>query len=89
MSIRLRGTVPVRITFASVVGEGEKAVREEGQADYEQGRYGAIVPVAVVHREYRMGQMTAENVFSYSAFRKFGSPTGIRFDTGPREDQHK
>jgi hypothetical protein len=80
---------PVRITFTSVVGEGEKAIREEGQVEYEQSRYGAIVPVSVVHREYRMGQLTAENVFSYHAFRRFGSSSGIRFDAEPAENTGK
>jgi hypothetical protein len=80
---------PVRITFASVIGDGEKAIREEGQVDYEQGRYGTLVPVSVVHREYRMGQLTAENVFSYTAFRRFGSSSGIRFEGEPAENTGK
>ena len=87
--VRASDYLPVRITFASVIGEGEKAVREEGQVEYEQGRYSSIVPVSVVHHEYRMGQLTAENVFSYTAFRKFGSSTGIQFDTEPKENTNK
>jgi hypothetical protein len=63
---------PLRITLVSVRGEGTAAVREEAQVDYDVSRYGCVLPAAVTHREYRGTQMTAENRFTYSEFRKLG-----------------
>jgi hypothetical protein len=63
---------PLRITLVSVRGEGTAAVREEAQVDYDVSRYGCVLPAAVTHREYRGTQMTAENRFTYSKFRKLG-----------------
>jgi hypothetical protein len=77
--VRQSDYLPIRITFASVVGEGQKAIREEAQVEYAQSRYGSLAPVSVVHREYRNGALTTENLFSYSSFRKFGSSSGVRF----------
>ena len=71
--------LPIRITFASVVGQDQKAIREGAQVEYAQSRYGSLVPVSVVHREYRNGALITENLFSYSSFRKFGSSSGVRF----------
>lgn len=87
--VRQNDYLPIRITFVSVVGQGQKAVREEAQVEYGQSRYGSLVPVSVVHREYRKGELATENLFSYSAFRKFGSSSDVRFELQPagRADQ--
>ncbi len=81
--VRQNDYLPVRITFASVVGRDQKAVREQAQVEYAQSPYGTLVPVSVVHREYRNGELTTENLFSYSAFRKFGSSSDVRFELQP------
>jgi hypothetical protein len=74
----------VRITIKSVRGTGENAVREEAQVDYDMGSHGVVVPTSVEHREYRNGRLTAENLFSYAAFRKFGASAEIKFtELGP------
>lgn len=74
---------PVRITIRSVRGEGAKAVRDEAEVDYTMSPHGVLVPVSVVHREYRNGQLTAENRFHYAPFRKFGASAEIRFTEVP------
>ena len=41
--------------------------------------YGALLPVATTHREVRAGKTTAENLFTYSEFHKFGASSDIKF----------
>ena len=67
-----RGDIPVRITL-SAVREQSDPVREEAQVDYAMSAFGAVLPVAVIHREYRSGRMTAENRFTYGPFHKFAN----------------
>lgn len=73
----------VRVTIKSVHGTGSTAVRDEAQVDYAMSSHGVVVPVSVRHREYRTGKLTAENLFSYTAFRKFGSSADIKFEAQP------
>jgi len=74
----------VRITIKSARGLGPDAVRDEAQVDYAMSSHGVVVPVSVEHREYRAGQLTAENLFTYAPFRKFGASADIKFsEVGP------
>jgi len=72
--------LPLRITIATVLGQGVKALRQEAEVDYAMSGFGVLVPAAVVHREYRSGGLAAENRFTYSTFRKFGSSSMISFE---------
>jgi hypothetical protein len=65
-----------RITLVSARAEGTEAVRDEAQVDYAPA-HGIPVPAAVVHREYRNGQLVTENLFTYTAFERFGT-AGVR-----------
>ena len=73
----------IRITIKSVRGEGAGAVRDDAEVDYTMSSHGVLVPVSVTHREYRNGQLTAENLFMYTAFRRFGSSAEIKFTEIP------
>ena len=77
--VRLPDFLPLRITVAAVAGSDRNAVREEATVEYVKSEYDVLVPAVVVHREFRAGQTTAENRFSYSPFRRFGSTSFIRF----------
>jgi hypothetical protein len=79
--VRQSDFLPLRIAFASVVGQDARAVREEAQVEYTMSRFGTLLPAAVVHREFRGDALTVENVFSYSNFRRFGASTAVQFDT--------
>jgi hypothetical protein len=41
------------------------------------------MPVSVTHREFRAEGITAENLFTYSAFRRFGASSGVKFEVDP------
>lgn len=72
--------VPVRITIAANEGMGNASRREEASVDYKMSDYGALLPVATSHREVLAGKRTAENLFTYSEFRKFGASSDIKFE---------
>lgn len=70
----------VRITIQSARGgPTAAAIRDEAQVDYTMSSHRVLVPVSVVHREYRNGQLAAENLFSYEPFRRFGASADIQF----------
>jgi hypothetical protein len=77
--VRQSDYMPLRITLNAERGLGQHAVREEAVVDYTMSPFGALLPVSVLHREYRAGALVAENRFSYSNFRKFGASTSIVF----------
>ena len=68
--LRERDSLPLRITLASVLGQGPEAVRQEASVDYLPTGFGSLVPAAVLHREFRAGQLTAENTFAYGRFER-------------------
>ncbi len=75
----------VRITMKSARGGNTgSAIREDAQVDYTMSSHGVVVPVAVAHREYRNGQLAAENLFSYEPFRRFGASADIKFIEAPK-----
>jgi hypothetical protein len=71
--------LPLRITIVASDGTGAAARREEAAVDYKMSDYGALLPVTIAHREIRAGKTTAENLFTYSDFHKFGASSDIKF----------
>ena len=71
--------LPLRITIATVFAGQKGGIRQEAEIDYAASPLGALLPAAVVHRELRAGGMTAENRFTYSAFRKFSASSNVGF----------
>src|SRR6185295_12141200 len=68
----------LRITIVASEGTGADARRQEAAVDYRMSDYGALLPVATAHREIRAGKTTAENLFSYAEFHKFGASSDIK-----------
>ncbi len=54
-------------------------MRDEAEVDYDMSPHHVLVPVAVSHHEYRDGELTAENLFTYGPFRRFGAESGITY----------
>lgn len=71
---------PLKITLASTRTDGKDAVRDEAEVDYAMSTHGVVVPAAVAHREYRNGELVAENRFAYAPFQKFGASAAIKFN---------
>jgi hypothetical protein len=66
--------LPVRVTMtATDDGSDDQILREEATVEYDLSEFGAVLPVHVQHREFRAGQLVAENTFDYSDFHKFGA----------------
>ena len=84
-SLRIAGEIwvrpdylPLRVTLSSVSG----AVAQEATVDYTLSRFGALLPTATHHRESRAGKLSAENNFTYSDFKRFGSSADLIFEPG-------
>jgi len=71
--VREQDLRPLKILLVSVSGSGTDAIRQEAEVEYAMSAYRALMPVAVTHREFRAGQLTADNRFTYTTFRKFDS----------------
>jgi len=74
---------PVKITISASQGEGADSVREQAVVEYSMSDYGAVLPVSTEHHESRGGKAQAENMFSYSSFKKFGASSDIKFEAEP------
>ena len=64
---------PFRVTLTATDTSAEQSVRQEATVDYVQSEFGAVLPSKISHRELRAGSVTAENTFTYAAFRRFGT----------------
>ncbi len=60
----------LRVTIKAIRGEAASAVRDEAEVDYVMSSFGVHVPVSITHREYRHGELIAENLFTYTPFRR-------------------
>lgn len=91
--VRHSDAVPLRVVLLASRRDHGKEVREEATVDYAMSRFGCVVPVSVVQREFAVAppetgkqppdrarpEMIAENVFQYSPFRMFSSETQVEF----------
>ena len=85
---RTSDSTPIRITLSSAFdsGSGKRkvSVRHEAVVDYQMTAHKVLAPASVVHRQFTNDRPEVENVFRYSAFRKFSSSAEIKFTgTGP------
>ncbi len=71
----------LKITLVSTRLDGEVTVRDEASVDYTMGVQGVVVPADLTHREYRNGDMVAENLFTYDPFQRFGASSDVKFST--------
>jgi hypothetical protein len=72
-----------RITLKSIRTEASGPVRDDAEVDYVMTSHGVLAPAAVTHREYRGGQLTTENLFTYTTFQRFGASAKIKFTESP------
>lgn len=87
IKLRLSGEVLVRvddyrlerITLGATHGEGAEAYRQEAEVIYAMTPHGVLAPDRILHREWRGGQIVAENEFEYRDWRRFGAASDIRF----------
>jgi hypothetical protein len=38
-----------------------------------------VVPLDLTHREFRNGELVAENLFTYDPFQRFGASSDVKF----------
>jgi hypothetical protein len=85
--VRRRDGLPLRILMRSEWTVQGRARRHEGIVEYTPAPFGAVAPASVKHSEYVDDQLVTENLFRYSAFKKFGADAEIKFQTLPEADR--
>jgi hypothetical protein len=73
--------LPMRIKLLSARKQDGYTINTEATVDYAMSAHGCILPAAVVHRDSIAGTLITQNIFQYSAFRKFGAESELKFDT--------
>ena len=79
---RQRDLLPVRISVATVPGEGSSR-RDEAVIEYVMSHHGVLLPVSVVHRAWDGDFLIAENAYRYAPFRRFAVDAEIKFTEVP------
>jgi hypothetical protein len=78
--LRKPDLLPLRIVVKSIRKEREQPLVDEAAVDYVLSSHGILVPVSVIHRQFTGRELTVENIFRYSSFRKFGADAEIKFN---------
>ena len=78
--VRQTDYLPLRVTVKTEREFDGKAGLMSAAVDYEQSRFGVLVPIAVHHRETVGEDLLTENKFSYTEFRRFGSESDLKFE---------
>ena len=81
--VRQRDGLPLRISLRAQWIERKHQRRHEAVVEYATTSFGAVGPASVKHSEYFDNQLITENLFRYSAFKKFGANAEIKFDAAP------
>jgi hypothetical protein len=81
--VRKTDGLPLRIWVWAAQRVGEYIVRDEATVDYAMTPHGFVAPQSIHHLHIVEGQMTAENLYTYSPFRLFGADSEIRFQAQP------
>jgi hypothetical protein len=77
---RVPDGLPLRITIVESRANGQTIFRDEAVVDYTPNAQGFVAPAAVTHRGFAGDQLVVEDEFRYTAFRKFGADSAIKFD---------
>ncbi len=83
--VRKRDMAPLRITLRTERTEDKHVIREEATVEYVMSPHGTVLPVSVVHRRYLDAELMAENLFSYTPFRRFGAQSEVKFTEVPED----
>jgi hypothetical protein len=81
--VRKPDGLPLRIEAWAERTDGQRKVRDEATVDYVLSSHGFLTPASVVHRHLVDGQLIAENLYRYEAFRLFAADTEIKFTELP------
>ncbi|HWQ54266.1 MAG TPA: hypothetical protein VN442_11315 [Bryobacteraceae bacterium] len=81
--LRKTDGLPIRITLSAARTENGRPYVEQAAVDYIPTTYGSIAPAAVLHRSLAGSELVTEHRFRYSAFKKFGAETEIKFTEIP------
>jgi hypothetical protein len=84
--VRLPDLAPVRITLTANREEGKATIREEAAVDYVMSSHGVMLPVSVVHRQFRGDDLITENLFRYTSFHRFSAESEIKFTEVPQAE---
>jgi hypothetical protein len=82
--VRKSDFLPLRIRLTTVQEDGNYVLKNEATVDYSPTSHGVILPVSVMHRQYKADRLIAENLFQYTAFRKFSADSEIKFGEPPQ-----
>ncbi len=88
LRLRLEGEIwvrdpdwrPLRIVLRTAHEDRERKIRNEAAIDYVMSAHGVLLPASVVHRQFSGDELSAENLFRYSPFRKFTAEAEIKFE---------
>ncbi|MEO7653881.1 MAG: hypothetical protein ABIZ80_25775 [Bryobacteraceae bacterium] len=81
--LRRQDFLPLRITLTAGRDEAKQHIRTEASVDYTRSAHGIVVPASVVYKETIGGELVSENIFRYSAFRRFGAESDVKFTEIP------
>jgi hypothetical protein len=79
---RRRDLLPLRIAVEAVPA-ADSTRRDEAVIDYAMSSHGVLLPTWVAHRAWDGDFLVAENLYSYTRFRRFAADAEIRFTEVP------
>jgi hypothetical protein len=89
--LRADDYLPLKIQVISERTNKDRIIRDVGTVEYfKPSRQEFLLPASVLHQQFVNGEMTAENRFRYTGFRRFSTDSEIRFDTdsdSPQQNQ--
>jgi hypothetical protein len=74
---------PIAITLSAMRPGSVPPIKEEAVVEYNLSEHGVLVPFRTFHKESVNGKSTAENEFHYSAFKRFGASSDLKFEVDP------
>lgn len=87
---RIRGEIwsrredlrPQRIRMETIP-ENPRDRRDVAVVEYAMTRHGIVLPTSVWHQAWEAGMLVAENMYSYSAFRRYVADVKVNFTEAP------
>lgn len=76
---RVPDGLPLRITIVASRKLDHRVLREDATVDYVLNAHGFLAPAAVTHRGFDNDQLTVEDNYRYTPFKKFGADADIQF----------
>jgi hypothetical protein len=80
---RVPDGLPLRISIVESRAGGKTTFRDEAVVDYTPNAQGFLAPAAVTHKGFAGDELLVEDAFRYTAFRKFGADSAVKFEVQP------